>query len=208
MAAVSGGLSRSAESPWFSRRLGLMDSHQGLVGPWCIVERGLKLGRRNVVEVAVQPTGVVPVHPSQGGQFDILDGFPGTGAGRSVDQFGFVVAIDRLHQRQTVPRHARPRHRTQQPRPIHPHPAHRRTTRHRRLTITRRFIVYRGSRSPRRAQHVQILPGRLPNRPRNSPHGPPWDHRPAEITDDRRYAHHPPGFHPRFHPVPRPTTAD
>ncbi len=28
------------ESPWFCRRLGLLDSDQWLVGPLCIVERG------------------------------------------------------------------------------------------------------------------------------------------------------------------------
>jgi hypothetical protein len=41
------------ETPWFCRRLGLLDSDQGLVGPLCIVERGFEFGRRNVGEVAV-----------------------------------------------------------------------------------------------------------------------------------------------------------
>ncbi|WP_236715810.1 hypothetical protein, partial [Mycolicibacterium phlei] len=31
------------EAPWVSRRLGLLDSDQGLVGPVCIVERGFEL---------------------------------------------------------------------------------------------------------------------------------------------------------------------
>ncbi|RUP00952.1 MAG: hypothetical protein EKK34_31680, partial [Mycobacterium sp.] len=34
---------RRNESPWFCRRLGLLDSDQWLVGPLCIVERGFEL---------------------------------------------------------------------------------------------------------------------------------------------------------------------
>ena len=45
----------------------LLDCDQGLVTPMSIVERGLELGGRNVVEVAVQAGGVVPVHPAQSG---------------------------------------------------------------------------------------------------------------------------------------------
>ncbi|GAB4926130.1 hypothetical protein MAHJHV61_48090 [Mycobacterium avium subsp. hominissuis] len=41
------------ETPWVSRRLGLLDSDQGLVGPVCIVERSFELGRWDVAEVAV-----------------------------------------------------------------------------------------------------------------------------------------------------------
>ncbi|RUP04390.1 MAG: hypothetical protein EKK34_14715, partial [Mycobacterium sp.] len=33
---------RKNESPWFCRRLGLLDSDQWLVGPLCIVERGFE----------------------------------------------------------------------------------------------------------------------------------------------------------------------
>ena len=44
---------RPVESPWFCRRLGLLDSDQGLVGPLCIVERGFELGGWDVAEVAV-----------------------------------------------------------------------------------------------------------------------------------------------------------
>ncbi len=78
---------------------------QGLVGPLCIVERSFELGRRNVGEIAVEAAGVVPVHPAQGGQLDVLDGLPGPAAGRSVDQLGFVVAVDGLGQSiaETVP---------------------------------------------------------------------------------------------------------
>ena len=89
---------RRIETPWFCRRLGLLDFDQGLVGPLCIVERGFELGRWDVVEVAVEAAGVVPVHPAQGGQFDVLDGLPGPGAGRSVDQLGLVVSVHRLRE--------------------------------------------------------------------------------------------------------------
>ena len=51
-----------------------MDFDQVLVGPSGIVERGFELCRRQVSEVAVQPVGVVPVHPAQSGQLEILDG--------------------------------------------------------------------------------------------------------------------------------------
>ena len=71
-----------------------MDFDQGLVGPFRSVERGFELCGRYVVEEAVQASGVVPVHPAQGGQFDVFDGLPGSGAGRSVDQLGLVVAVD------------------------------------------------------------------------------------------------------------------
>ena len=39
-------LEEKAESPWFCRRLGLLDFDQGLVAPLGIVERGFELGRR------------------------------------------------------------------------------------------------------------------------------------------------------------------
>jgi hypothetical protein len=46
----------------------------------------------------VDTAGVVPVHPAQRGQLDVLDGLPGAGSGRSVDQFGLVVSVDRVLQ--------------------------------------------------------------------------------------------------------------
>jgi hypothetical protein len=63
----------------------------------------LKLDGRDVAEVAVQPLGVVPVHPLQGGQLDLLDGLPWALAGRSADQLGLVVAVDRFSQRIDAP---------------------------------------------------------------------------------------------------------
>ncbi|GAB4672249.1 hypothetical protein MOKP101_47910 [Mycobacterium avium subsp. hominissuis] len=41
------------ETPWVSRRLGLLDSDQGLVGPVCIVESSFELGRWDISVVAV-----------------------------------------------------------------------------------------------------------------------------------------------------------
>ena len=75
-----------------------MDFDQGLVGPFRSVEDGFELCGRYVVEVAVQAAGVVPVHPAQGGQLDILDGLPGAGAGRSVDELRLVVSVHRFGQ--------------------------------------------------------------------------------------------------------------
>jgi hypothetical protein len=75
-----------------------VDFDQGLVGPFCSVERGFELCWWYVVEVAVQASGVVPVDPAQGGQLDVLDGLPGPGAGRSVDQFGLVVTVHGFSQ--------------------------------------------------------------------------------------------------------------
>ena len=75
-----------------------MDFDQGSVGPFRRVERGFELCGRYVVEVAVQAAGVVPVDPAQGGQFNVFDGFPGSGSGGSVDEFGLVVAVDGFGQ--------------------------------------------------------------------------------------------------------------
>lgn len=86
------------ESPWFRWRLGLLDFDQGLVGPFRSVERGFELCGRYVVEVAVQSAGVVPMDPTQGGQLDIGDGFPRASLRRPVDEFGLVVAVDRLRE--------------------------------------------------------------------------------------------------------------
>ena len=43
----------------------------------------LELDWRQVVEVAVQALGVVPVHPAERGELDLLDGLPRAGAGRA-----------------------------------------------------------------------------------------------------------------------------
>ena len=55
----------------------------------------LELRRRGVAEVAVEALVVVPVHPAQGGQFDVVDAAPGAPGG-AADQFGLVEADDGL----------------------------------------------------------------------------------------------------------------
>ena len=67
-----------------------MDFDQWVVGPFRSVEDGFELCWGYVVEVAVQPAGVVPVDPAQRGQLDIGDGFPRPGSRGPVDQFGLV----------------------------------------------------------------------------------------------------------------------
>ncbi len=55
----------------------------------------LELGGWNVAAVAVESLGVVPVHPRQRGEFDLVDGLPWSLLG-PVDQLGLEVAVDRL----------------------------------------------------------------------------------------------------------------
>ena len=81
-----------------------MDFDQGLVAPFCSVERFLELHRRDVAEVAVQAFLVVPVDPSEGGQFDVFDGLPGPAfTRRPTNQLCLVVAVDGLGQRVEAP---------------------------------------------------------------------------------------------------------
>jgi hypothetical protein len=47
----------------------------------------------------VESLVVVPVHPPQRGELDLLDGLPRAGAGGAADQLGLVVAVDALGQR-------------------------------------------------------------------------------------------------------------
>lgn len=56
----------------------------------------------HIVEVAVKPVGVVPVHPAEGGEFDVVDGAPRSLVGSS-DQFGLVQPVDRLRQSVDAP---------------------------------------------------------------------------------------------------------
>jgi hypothetical protein len=95
---------RHRETPWFCWRLGLLDSDQGLVGPWVIVERSFEFRGWDITEVAVEAGGVVPLDPAEGAQLVVFDGLPRAGAGGPVDQFGLVVAVDRLGK-SIVPRH-------------------------------------------------------------------------------------------------------
>ena len=82
------------ESHWVLWRLGLLVSNQCTVGLSGSV--GLfELCWRGVAEVAVEALGVVPVHPAQGGEFDVVDAAPRP-LGRSADEFGLVEAVDGL----------------------------------------------------------------------------------------------------------------
>jgi hypothetical protein len=57
-----------------------------------------ELDGRQVSEVAVQALGVVPVHPPERRELDLLDGLPRTLANGAADQLGLVVAVDGLGQ--------------------------------------------------------------------------------------------------------------
>ena len=71
-----------------------MVSNQLVVGVVGSVGR-LELDGRDVAAVPVEALGVVPVHPRQCGEFDLVDGLPWTLLG-PVDELGLVVAVDRL----------------------------------------------------------------------------------------------------------------
>ncbi len=58
---------------------------------------GFELGRWDVTAVAVQPFGVVPVDPAEGGQLDVVDRLPWSLAG-TADQLSLVEAVGRLGQ--------------------------------------------------------------------------------------------------------------
>lgn len=66
----------------------------------CLVsmKRLLEFRRRHVAEIPVEALSVVPVHPPEGHQFQILDRAPGTGSGRFTEEFGLVLDLDRLGQ--------------------------------------------------------------------------------------------------------------
>jgi hypothetical protein len=51
--------------------------------------------RGDVTEVAVETLGVIPVHPGEGGEFDLFDAAPGALVGSS-DQLGLVQIVDRF----------------------------------------------------------------------------------------------------------------
>ena len=90
------GIERSpntvSESHWVCWRFGLLVSNQCTVGLSGTV--GLfELCRRYVAEVAVEALVVVPVHPAQGGEFDVVDAAPRALVG-SADEFGLVETDD------------------------------------------------------------------------------------------------------------------
>ena len=73
-----------------------MVSNQLLVGVVGSVGR-LELDGWNIAAVAVESLVVVPVHPRQRGELDLIDGLPWPLLG-PVDQLGLVVAVDRLSE--------------------------------------------------------------------------------------------------------------
>jgi len=52
-----------------------LDSNQ-LAGLVLVMIGGLELDRRDVVESAVKPLGVEPMHPPERGEFDVVDAAP------------------------------------------------------------------------------------------------------------------------------------
>ena len=73
-----------------------MGSGQVLVGVLGSVGR-LELCCWDVVEVAVQPFGVAPVDPGEGGELDVVDRGPRALVGPA-DEFGLVEPVDGLGQ--------------------------------------------------------------------------------------------------------------
>ena len=61
------------------------------------VERCFEFCGRGVVAVAVEPLLVEPVHPAQGGEFELVDVVPAVCVG-SVGAFGLVEPVGRLGQ--------------------------------------------------------------------------------------------------------------
>lgn len=78
-----------------------MGSNPGGVGPWGSIERCFVLGWWDVSAVAVQPGLVEPVHPGQGGEFELVDVVLAGGVG-SVDALGLVQAVGRLGERVVI----------------------------------------------------------------------------------------------------------
>jgi hypothetical protein len=62
------------------------------------IERLLELGRGRVDEVVVKALGVVPLHPSERGEFEVFDCLPRPRARGTADEFGLVVTVDGLGQ--------------------------------------------------------------------------------------------------------------
>ena len=73
-----------------------MDSNQ-LVGVLCSIEGCFEFGGWDVVAVAVEAGGVVPVYPAEGGELDVVNGAPWA-LRWPADELGLVVAVDRLRE--------------------------------------------------------------------------------------------------------------
>ena len=59
-------------------------------------ESVLELGGRDVAEVTMKPSGVVPMHPAENRELEILDARQRSWACVSAGKFGLVIAVDRL----------------------------------------------------------------------------------------------------------------
>jgi hypothetical protein len=65
----------------------------------------LVLVRRDIIEQAVQPAGVVPVDPLRRGVLDVVDGFQRASQERAVTAYGFgLVQPDRGLGQSVIPR--------------------------------------------------------------------------------------------------------
>jgi hypothetical protein len=53
-----------------------------------------ELGGGQIADVAVQALSVVPVHPPERRELDLLDCLPRAGAGGAADQLGLVIPVD------------------------------------------------------------------------------------------------------------------
>ena len=84
------------DPPWVRWRLGSLDSNR-LVGLRLVTVGGLVLGWWDVVEGAVEPDGVEPGHPAEGGELDVVDGLPRALSG-AADQLGLVERVDGFGQ--------------------------------------------------------------------------------------------------------------
>jgi hypothetical protein len=72
-----------------------LDSNPGGVGLLGSVERCFVLGWWHVAAVAVEPVFVEPVHPGEGGEFELVDVVPAVGVG-PVDALGLVEPVGGL----------------------------------------------------------------------------------------------------------------
>jgi len=80
------------EAPWVWWRLALFDSDQRFAVGLDSIERVLELGGRDVAEVAMEALRVVPVHPAERRELEILDRLPRPRTRGSADEFGLVLA--------------------------------------------------------------------------------------------------------------------
>ena len=78
-----------------------MDSKRLAEGRERSVMSGFELRGWHVAEVAVQVFGVVPVHPAERRELDVLDGLPWS-LSRPADKFGLVEPVHRFRERVVV----------------------------------------------------------------------------------------------------------